>query len=151
MSHLFDPFRSLPKFRELYGGKFQACCPAHDEKTPSFRGVLKDGRLLIKCYGCGADAKRLLTVMGLPWSALFEGGRKPDREAKDAMRQVREAREAEREAMMDEYFAIAQDLDLRDSLLAFDDWGEDGPPVKLFQDRAYMEWRLEQLAAELKI
>jgi hypothetical protein len=150
MSHLFDPFRSLRGFRVKSETSFFCCCPLHDEKTASLRGVVKDGKLLLFCFGCHAPTVDLLRAMGLPWSALFEGGRVPARQARDAARQAREAREAERLKLEDEYFSIAFDLDLRDTLLALD-WGDDGPPAHVCLDRGYLEWRLEQLAAELKI
>lgn len=156
MSHLFEPFKGLKHYREVAGG-FWASCPAHDERTASFHGTLKEGKLLIKCFACGASAKALLQAMRLPWSALFADGKPPTRQALDAARQAREARERETALKMDEYFAIAADLDERDAITALDWSGyADGPEaIELLMglqcDRSYLEWRLDVLAGDLKI
>jgi len=36
------------------GATFKACCPVHDEKTPSF--VISPSKNLVKCFGCGFAA-----------------------------------------------------------------------------------------------
>jgi DNA primase len=43
------------------GREFKACCPFHNEKTPSF--TVNDGKGFYHCFGCGAhgDAIRFLT------------------------------------------------------------------------------------------
>src|SRR6476469_3606004 len=50
------------------GREFKACCPFHDEKTPSF--YVNDEKHFYHCFGCGAhgDAIRFLTDQrGLPF------------------------------------------------------------------------------------
>ena len=50
------------------GREWKACCPFHDEKTPSF--TVNDDRHFYHCFGCGAhgDAIRFLTDhRGLPF------------------------------------------------------------------------------------
>ena len=50
------------------GREFKACCPFHDEKTPSF--YVNDEKHFYHCFGCGAhgDAIRFLTdARGLPF------------------------------------------------------------------------------------
>lgn len=53
------------------GGNYVACCPAHDDATPSLsisEGV--DGKVLVKCFsGCSVDA--ICAAMGLQVSDLF--------------------------------------------------------------------------------
>src|SRR5687768_10802252 len=50
------------------GREFKACCPFHNEKTPSF--TVNDDKGFYHCFGCGAhgDAIRFLTdARGLPF------------------------------------------------------------------------------------
>jgi len=50
------------------GREYKACCPFHDEKTPSF--TINDEKGFYHCFGCGAhgDAIRFLTDhRGLPF------------------------------------------------------------------------------------
>ena len=42
-------------------GKHQACCPFHDEKTPSF--AVNDRKGIFKCFGCGAAGDGIQFVM----------------------------------------------------------------------------------------
>ena len=43
------------------GVNFQACCPFHDEKTPSF--VVSPSKGLFKCFGCGKGGNSVTFVM----------------------------------------------------------------------------------------
>jgi DNA primase len=47
----------LTKVRRSGNNQWMACCPAHQDKTPSLSITDKgDGRILINCYaGCGAE------------------------------------------------------------------------------------------------
>jgi hypothetical protein len=53
-------------------GKWIACCPAHEDKSPSLSIREKDdGRILINCFaGCGAGD--VLDAIGLRMADLFE-------------------------------------------------------------------------------
>src|SRR5262249_38664108 len=47
------------------GNGYTACCPAHDDKSPSLsvaRG--RDGRILVKCFA-GCSAERVVSALGL--------------------------------------------------------------------------------------
>ena len=36
--------------------EFSACCPAHDDRTPSFTASDKNGKILVKCFaGCSQE------------------------------------------------------------------------------------------------
>ena len=62
MNHLLD---KLQKVRDLGGGKFQACCPAHDDRSPSLAiKQLPDGKILIKCWA-GCTAPEIVEAVGL--------------------------------------------------------------------------------------
>ena len=55
-------FGDLHKLRALtprrgHKASFEACCPAHDDKSPSLRiDIADDGRILVHCFaGCSVD------------------------------------------------------------------------------------------------
>lgn len=52
-------------------GSWTACCPAHEDRSPSLAvKELPDGRILVHCFGgCGTDA--ILGVLGLEMGDLF--------------------------------------------------------------------------------
>jgi len=53
-------------------GKYQARCPAHDDKSPSLSlRELQDGRILMHCFG-GCSAGDVMDSIGLALSDLFE-------------------------------------------------------------------------------
>jgi hypothetical protein len=63
-------FSRLDKFKALGNGKYVACCPAHQDKTPSLAIEDKGDRLVLHCFaGCGTDD--ILTATGLTWNDLF--------------------------------------------------------------------------------
>lgn len=76
--------KCLDKVRKTGRNKWQACCPAHDDKGPSLAvRELDDGRVLIHCFaGCGAV--EILDAVGLDWSALH-----PTKAAGDHLPKVR--------------------------------------------------------------
>jgi hypothetical protein len=48
-----------------------ACCPAHEDKSPSMRVTQRDGKILLHCMaGCVPDD--ILAAIGLRWSDLFD-------------------------------------------------------------------------------
>lgn len=54
-----------------HGDGFMACCPAHDDKTPSLSLMeLPDGRILMKCFA-GCDVNSILNALGLSVTDLF--------------------------------------------------------------------------------
>jgi hypothetical protein len=61
----------LVKVRKTGSGRWLACCPAHDDKTPSLSICEKsDGRVLIHCFG-GCDPLAVLQAADLDWSAVM--------------------------------------------------------------------------------
>jgi KaiC/GvpD/RAD55 family RecA-like ATPase len=44
---------------EKRGSKWWACCPLHNERTPSFEIQLKNGTEVFHCHGCGAGGDAL--------------------------------------------------------------------------------------------
>lgn len=52
-------------------GKWLACCPAHDDKSPSLAvRELDDGRTLLKCFA-GCSVEEILSSVGLTFDDLF--------------------------------------------------------------------------------
>lgn len=62
----------LNKVRKRRPGEWTACCPAHDDRNPSFGvAVGRDGRILMNCRsGCGID--EILGALGLSMGILFD-------------------------------------------------------------------------------
>ena len=90
------------------GREFKACCPFHNEKTPSF--TVNDDKHFYHCFGCGAhgDAIRFLTDhRGLPFmDAVKELAAKAGMEVPAPDPQSRER--AERASSLTEVTAAAQ-------------------------------------------
>ena len=63
----------LDRVKSTGPGKWQALCPAHDDKRPSLSiKEADDGRVLLKCWtGCGAA--EIVSALGLSLADLFTG------------------------------------------------------------------------------
>ncbi len=51
------------------GSEYTACCPFHDEKTPSF--TVSPTKQFYHCFGCGAHGDQIdwvVNYLGVPWS-----------------------------------------------------------------------------------
>lgn len=61
----------LSKYRQVGDSQWMACCPAHNDGSPSLSITeLADERVLINCHaGCGA--LDVLTAVGLSWGAVM--------------------------------------------------------------------------------
>lgn len=61
----------LNKVRQTGSDTWIACCPAHDDKTPSLSIKRVDGRVLVHCFaGCGAHD--VLAAVDLRMADLFD-------------------------------------------------------------------------------
>lgn len=57
--------------KEIKRGEFKACCPAHDDNTPSLSiKETEDGTLLLKCWA-GCEVLEIVHAVGLELSDLF--------------------------------------------------------------------------------
>lgn len=108
------------------GREWKACCPFHDEKTPSF--TINDGKGFYHCFGCGAhgDAIRWMTdhrglsfIDGVKELAASAGMELP---APDP----RAAKRAERQLGLRDVIDAAQHW-FADNL-----WGDAGEPVRQY-------------------
>jgi hypothetical protein len=61
----------LKKVRQVKPLNWEACCPAHDDKSPSLKiSEAEDGRLLLKCWA-GCTAGEIVGAVGLALRDLF--------------------------------------------------------------------------------
>ena len=61
----------LRKVRQSKPGNWLACCPAHEDRSPSMTiRELDDGRVLIHCFA-GCSVEQILHAAGLEFSVLF--------------------------------------------------------------------------------
>lgn len=69
-----EHFKSLPKARKGSGEWWAACCPAHEDKSPSL-GFTEhsNGDIGFVCRA-GCDKESILGAMGLTWSDVFADG-----------------------------------------------------------------------------
>jgi DNA primase len=66
IEQVIDKYVTLKKS----GGSYRACCPLHDEKSPSF--YVTPSKNIFKCFGCGKGGDAIEFVMekdGLPQNA----------------------------------------------------------------------------------
>jgi hypothetical protein len=66
-----DLISRLHKVKSQRRGNWLACCPAHEDKTPSMTiRELDDGRVLVHCFS-GCSVESILGAVGLEFDALF--------------------------------------------------------------------------------
>ena len=81
------------------GVKYIACCPAHDDKSPSLSLLFNpDGRILIHCHA-GCEALDVLSAIGLTLSDLY-----PDGAIRDFMASVNQKPKKNRYELWLEFF-----------------------------------------------
>lgn len=80
----------LDKVKPNGAAKWLACCPAHDDKSPSLSiKEADDGTVLIKCWA-GCTAADITAAIGLDLRDLFPGEHQPRRgPSKAALRHER--------------------------------------------------------------
>ena len=66
----------LEKVKRTGPGKWQALCPAHDDRRPSLSiKEADDGRVLLRCWN-GCRAAEIVLALGLSLADLFPGDRR---------------------------------------------------------------------------
>ncbi len=66
-----DILNRLDRVKETGNGKYLACCPAHDDKSPSLAiGETDDGLVLLHCF-VGCDTESILSALSLEFSDLY--------------------------------------------------------------------------------
>ena len=62
---------SLDRVRKMGADRWIACCPAHNDKSPSLAiRELSDGAVLLHCFA-GCSAHEIVSAVGLDLSELF--------------------------------------------------------------------------------
>lgn len=70
---------NLQKFRANGSNSFTACCPAHEDKSPSLSiKVAEDGKTLLHCYA-GCSVESIVSALGLRMCDLFPDSNDYDR------------------------------------------------------------------------
>ena len=69
----------LDKVKSAGANKWKACCPAHNDKSPSLSITeTSDGTVLLKCW-VGCTAQDIVSAMGLELRDLFPGEKRERR------------------------------------------------------------------------
>ena len=80
-NHAANFLDRLQKVRRTGPGRWIACCPAHDDKSPSLAiREVEDGRVLIHCFS-GCSVQEITGALGMELSDLFPprpGNYKPE-------------------------------------------------------------------------
>ena len=93
----------LEKVKAKRANQWVACCPAHQDQSPSLAIALtQDGRILLNCWA-GCSALDVITAVGLDWSALFP--------PKDNYKSIMEHLKPKR-GSVDDYVVAAYDSDM---------------------------------------
>ena len=74
---LSEILQRLDKVKQ-HGDQYYACCPVHDDKSPSMGITEKEGKVLIHCFSCGATGQEVMEAIGLPVSTLFRHKKRGD-------------------------------------------------------------------------
>ena len=100
----------LTKVKRIGAGRWKACCPAHQDKTPSLSIRETDaGVVLLHCFGEGCAAADIVAAVGMEVSDLFTDlPMRQDKPGKAIVSQV-QAMEVLDEALI-ELLIIASDM-----------------------------------------
>lgn len=72
MSPIETVLSKLDGVRQTGQGRWLACCPAHDDKSPSLAiRDTDDGRVLLHCFG-GCDTGEILQSIDLEFANLYQ-------------------------------------------------------------------------------
>ena len=70
-AYVTELLQGLQRVRSTGADKWQACCPAHDDRQASLSiGLTPDGKILLHCFA-SCSTESILAALHLPASALF--------------------------------------------------------------------------------
>ena len=61
----------LDKVRQTGPGRWVACCPVHEDRTPSLVINDKDGKIIIHCFGCGCGFDEFCQALDISIDEMF--------------------------------------------------------------------------------
>ena len=93
------------------GAGWIACCPAHDDRSPSLSiRAGRDGRILLRCWA-GCETAAVLAAAGLAWRDVCGDSRPPSRTTRRRMRREQHHRARAEAAARDRRLAAGRALD----------------------------------------
>jgi hypothetical protein len=108
-----DILARLEKVRRTGPNNWLACCPAHEDKSPSFTlHANPDGRILANCFS-GCSFPDIVEAVGLGWEPWF-----PPKQSADYLPPIKHAFPA-----ADVLKALADEADILCVVLHDSDWG----------------------------
>jgi hypothetical protein len=75
MSHLENLLSRLAKVKGR-AGNYTACCPAHEDKSPSLAVKEQDGKIILHCFA-GCSVENIVGAVGMDMTDLFPPSDKP--------------------------------------------------------------------------
>jgi hypothetical protein len=75
MSQLENLLSRLTKVKGR-AGNYTACCPAHEDKTPSMAIKEQDGKIILHCFA-GCPVENIVGAVGMDMTDLFPPNDKP--------------------------------------------------------------------------
>lgn len=93
---VYNLLGKLQRVKESGRDSWQACCPAHDDKSPSLKIDVKNDKILIKCW-TGCSTQEILNAVGMDFEDIFpdkpmyhrSSGQKPMLSSADALRVIK--------------------------------------------------------------
>jgi len=72
MANIDEILVRLDKVRRVKNGRYVACCPVHDDKKPSLSITeTSDDKIIMHCFGCGANGLEVCNALAVDVSCLF--------------------------------------------------------------------------------
>ena len=78
MNNIDTLLSRVHQLKKTGDSKWLACCPAHDDKSPSLAIKLADDRILIHCFA-GCDVSAIVSALGLELSDLMPESKRHSR------------------------------------------------------------------------
>ena len=78
MNNIDTLLSRVHKLKKTGDSKWLACCPAHDDKSPSLAIKLADDRILIHCFA-GCDVSAIVSALELELSDLMPESKRHSR------------------------------------------------------------------------